>query len=75
LYSSDTGEKWEHNGRVHSLLIHFGKASVRREILYDILIEFGIYMKPGKLIEMCLNETYNKVHMGKNVIHFLFRIV
>jgi len=35
--------------------------SVRREIFYNILIEFGISMKLITLIKMCLNETYNKV--------------
>ena len=28
--------------------------SVRREILYNILIEFGILMKLARLIKMCL---------------------
>jgi hypothetical protein len=34
---------------------------VRREVLYNILIEFGIPMKLVRLIKMCLNETYSKV--------------
>ena len=34
--------------------------SVRREVLYTILIEFGIPMKLVRLIEMCMTETYNK---------------
>jgi sorting nexin-29 len=38
---------------------------VRREVLYNILIEFGIPMKLVRLIKMCLNETYNKVCIGK----------
>jgi len=35
-------KKWENNEAVHQLLIDFKKAydSVRREILYNILIEF-----------------------------------
>jgi len=32
---------------------------VRREVLYNILIEFGIPMKLVRLIKMCLNETYS----------------
>jgi hypothetical protein len=37
-------KKWEFNGTVHQLFIDFKKAhdSVRREVLYNILIEFGI---------------------------------
>jgi hypothetical protein len=33
--------------------------------LYNILIEFGVHMKLARLIEMCLNETCNKVCIGK----------
>ncbi|KAJ4443079.1 hypothetical protein ANN_04729 [Periplaneta americana] len=37
-------KKWEYKGTVHQLFIDFKKAydSVKREVLYDILIEFGI---------------------------------
>jgi hypothetical protein len=54
---------------VHQLFIDFKKAydSVRREVLYNILIEFGVPMKVVRLIEMCLNETYSKVHIGKHL--------
>jgi hypothetical protein len=38
---------------------------VRREVLYNILIEYGVPMKLVRLIEMCLNETYSKVCIGK----------
>jgi hypothetical protein len=34
--------------------------SFRREVLYNILIEFGIPMKFVRPIKMCLNETYIK---------------
>jgi sorting nexin-29 len=56
-------KKWEYNGTVHQLFIDFSKAcdSVRREVLYNILIEFGIPRKLVRLIKMCLNETYLKV--------------
>jgi hypothetical protein len=55
--------KWEYNGTVHQLFIDFKKAydSVRREVLYNILIEFGIPRKVVGLIKMCLNETYSTV--------------
>jgi hypothetical protein len=52
---------------VHQLFIDFKKAynSVGREVLYNILIEFGILRKLVGLIKMCLNETYSTVHIGK----------
>jgi len=35
--------------------------------LCNILIEFGIPMKLGRLIKMCLNETYSRVQVGKHL--------
>jgi hypothetical protein len=54
---------------VHQLFIDFKETydSVRRELLYNILIEFGILMKLIRLIKMFLNETYSKVHIGKHL--------
>jgi len=50
--------------------------SVRREVLYNILIEFGIPMKLLRLLNMCLTETYSRVHRGKNFLTcFLLRMV
>jgi hypothetical protein len=43
------------------------KLAVRREVLYNIIIEFGIPMKLIWLIKMCLNETYSKVRIGKHL--------
>ena len=62
-------KKWEHNEAVHRFHIDFKKAydSVRREALYNILIEFGIPRKLVRLIKMCLNETYGRVRVGKNL--------
>jgi len=53
----------------NQLFIDFNKAydSVRREYLYNILIEFGIPMKLVKLIYMCMTETYSRVRIGKNL--------
>jgi hypothetical protein len=71
-------KKWEYNETVHQLLIDFKKAydSVRREVLYNILIEFGVPIKLLRLIEMRLNETYSKVPIGKHcLIVFLSRMV
>ena len=39
--------------------------SVRKEVLYNILIECGIPMKLARLIKMCLNETYSGVRISK----------
>jgi hypothetical protein len=52
---------------LHQLFIDFKKAydSIKGEILYNILVEFGIPEKLVRLIKMCLNETYTKVHIGK----------
>ena len=52
---------------MHQLFIDFKKAydSVRREALYNILIEFGILKKLVRLIKMCLTETYSRVRVGK----------
>jgi len=54
---------------VHQLFVDFKKAydSVRREVLYNIPMEFGILMKLVMLIKMCLTETYNRVQVGKNL--------
>jgi hypothetical protein len=54
---------------VRPLFIDFKKAygSVRMDVLCNILIEFGVYMKLVQLIKMCLNEAYSKVHIGTNL--------
>ncbi|KAJ4438969.1 hypothetical protein ANN_14923 [Periplaneta americana] len=39
--------------------------SVKREVLYDILIEFGIPKKLVRLIKMCVSETYSRVRIGQ----------
>ena len=61
--------KWEYNEAVHQLFIDFKKAndSVRSEVLYSILIEFGIPIKLVRLVKMCLNEKYSRVRVGKNL--------
>jgi hypothetical protein len=41
--------------------------SVRREVLYNILREFGVPMKLVRLIKMCLSKMYSKVDIGKNL--------
>jgi hypothetical protein len=60
-------KKCEYNGMVHQLFIDFKKAydSIKREVLHNIPLEFGIPMNLVRLIKMCLNETYSKVQVGK----------
>jgi hypothetical protein len=52
---------------VHQLFVDFKKAhdSVKRGVLYSILLEFGIPKKLVRLIKMCLNETCSIVCVGK----------
>jgi hypothetical protein len=59
-------KKLEYNGMAHQLFIDFKKAydSVKREVLYNILLEFDIPKKLVRLIKMCLNETCSKVYVG-----------
>ena len=49
--------------------MNFKKAydSVRRDVLYNILIEFDITMNVVKQIKMCVDETYTRVQVGKNL--------
>ncbi|KAJ4440734.1 hypothetical protein ANN_08958 [Periplaneta americana] len=60
-------KKWEYKSTVHQLFIDFKKAydSVKREVLYNILIEFGIPKKLVRLIKMCLSEMYSRVCIGQ----------
>jgi len=60
---------------VLQLFTDFRKAcdSVRREVLDKILTEFGIPMKLVMLIQMCLNETYSRVRVGKH-LSYMFPI-
>jgi hypothetical protein len=48
-------KKWEYNEAVHQLFIDVKKAyeSVRREVLYNILIEFGVPRKSVKANKKC----------------------
>ena len=62
-------KKWEYNEAVHLLSVNFKNDpdSVRREVLYNILIEFVIPKKLVRLIKICLNEPYSRVRVGKNL--------
>jgi len=52
-------KKWEYSKAVLQLFTDLKKAydSVRREVLYNILIAFGVPMKLIGLIKMCLKPT------------------
>jgi hypothetical protein len=65
-------KKWKYSETVHQLLLVFKKAydTIKREKLLTTLIEFEVPMKLGRLIKTCLNETYDKVRVGK-----YFRVV
>jgi hypothetical protein len=39
--------------------------SVRREVLYNILIEFGISRKLVRINVICLSESCSEVHIGE----------
>jgi hypothetical protein len=61
-------KKWGYNETVHQLFLDFKNAydSVRREVLYNNLTEFGECIKFVNVIQMCLNETYSKVHISNH---------
>jgi hypothetical protein len=71
-------KKMGYNETVRQLFVDFKKASesVRREGLYNILIEFGVAMKLFRLNKVCLNGTYSEVRIGNvHLIVFLSRMV
>jgi hypothetical protein len=62
-------KKWEYNEAVDQPFINLKTAydSVRREVLYNILIQFGISMKLVSLIKVCISEMFSRVCIGKNL--------
>jgi hypothetical protein len=61
--------EWEYNESVRQIFIGFKKAcdSIWREVLYNILIEFGVPMKLVRLIKIFLSETYINVRIGNHL--------
>jgi hypothetical protein len=55
--------------RAYQLFIDFkeGYHSLRREVFYNILIEFGLSVKLVRLIKLSLNELYIKAHVYKHL--------
>jgi hypothetical protein len=60
LHSSDTGEKMGVQWDCISAIYRFQEGSI-------ILTEFGTPRKLVRLIKMCSNETYSKIHIGKHL--------
>jgi sorting nexin-29 len=62
-------KRWEYNETVHQLFIGFKKTydSLRKEVLYNNLIETGVSMKLVRLINRCLDNMYSEVRLGKNL--------
>ena len=54
---------------MRQLCIEFKKVydSVWKEASYNIVNAFGIPMELGRLIKMCLNETYSRVQVGNHL--------
>jgi hypothetical protein len=62
-------KKLEYIKAVDELFIDFKETydSVRWEVLYNILIQFGIPMKLVRLIKLCLSEVYSTDHVRKHL--------
>jgi hypothetical protein len=59
----------ECDGTVRHLFIDFKKAydSVREEVLYSVVTEFGIPRKVGGLIKRCLSKTCSTMCITKDL--------
>jgi hypothetical protein len=54
-------------GIYNKVYFRYIQTSRKRDILYIILIEVGVPIEPVRLIQMCLNQTYSRVRLGKHL--------
>jgi hypothetical protein len=52
-----------------SAIYRFRESSLRREVLYKILTDFGISLELVRLIKIYLGQTSSKLPIGKSVSH------
>jgi len=64
---SDTGEKWEYNGKLPVMCRLREGMRLIQERNVHILIEFGITMNEVRRNKMCLKETWSKFRIGKHL--------
>ena len=59
----------KNGNKINQLFTDFKKAyvSARRDVFYNILIEFWVSKKLVRLIKFFLTETYSRVRVGKNL--------
>jgi hypothetical protein len=62
-------KKWDTMRQYSKLLLDFNKTyvSVRRELLYNIIIGSVVPTKQFRLFGMCLNQTHSKGLVGKHL--------
>jgi hypothetical protein len=60
-------KRWEYNDTAHQPFKDFMKTFDRKEVLYNVLIEFGIPLERVTIIEICLSETCDKARIGKHL--------
>jgi hypothetical protein len=53
--------------KYHTKIVYTKLCIRKLYICYICFVEFGIPMKLVRLIKMCLNKTYSKVHIGKHL--------
>jgi len=70
-------KKWEYNEAIHQLFVDYKKVynSVRREVFYNILIDFSILMQLARIIKLCLNHISESGKANICLTCFLLRMV